>query len=321
MKIRNLKFEIPKTGQLLALAFMLLLVEGLLCVAFGDPAATSRYPVYTTGTSVLSGSGTVLSATGGAVINATTAQSATTSTVSGTASNLSAGAAGPADALTVSGTTLADWASQWGAITWPLVSTDGNLSFGSEAGTQGWIDDNGVGSFQGLASGTSVLGQPSYFVGNNSSNPVLCFVAPNGDYGGSKLIIQSESYGYSEVQMGNPEDNECSWTFLTGVSQFGNPPSFSGEKTSMGLGAYGEFTSMWVFGSDAYGGPYFTCNTHTGAAYVGRGTDTGSGGMLQVNGPYEFNDDSTTPTNTSTPAGWIHFKRVDGSDAWFPYYQ
>ncbi len=206
--------------------------------------------------------------------------------------------------------------------------TSGVVVSGSLQTSSGQFAVDGFGNAYslGLTSGSTMLGDASAFVGAqdvySALNPSTCvFVSSPGDTNSHKLIIQSTSYGFSQVQQGNPLDDECSWTFLTGVSQFGAPPVFTGNKTSMGLGAYGEPTSLFVFGSDLYGGPYLTGNTVTGAVYVGKGDDDGSGGMLQVDGPYEFVDDSSTPANESTPAGWIHFKRSDGSDAWFPYYQ
>ena len=48
-------------------------------------------------------------------------------------------------------------------VTWPLVSTDGNLSFGSTAGTLGYVDDSGNAVFASLT---------SPIVGGTGSTPV-----------------------------------------------------------------------------------------------------------------------------------------------------
>ncbi|HEX4140322.1 MAG TPA: hypothetical protein VHY09_08240 [Candidatus Methylacidiphilales bacterium] len=51
-------------------------------------------------------------------------------------------------------------------------------------------------------------------------------------------------------------------------------------------------------------------------------TGGGAGGttLNMDGGLINFNPDATTPTNTTTPAGWIKIQ-INGSAAWLPYYQ
>jgi hypothetical protein len=55
-----------------------------------------------------------------------------------------------------------------GGVTWPLVSTDGNLSFGSGAGTKAYIDDTGNGSFTQAVFAGSAFNSGSDFSSDGS---------------------------------------------------------------------------------------------------------------------------------------------------------
>lgn len=57
--------------------------------------------------------------------------------------------------LTATSFSTADWQTPTGGgggVTWPLISTDGNLSFGSATGSLAYIDDTGIALFQSFSS-------------------------------------------------------------------------------------------------------------------------------------------------------------------------
>jgi hypothetical protein len=111
-----------------------------------------------------------------------------------------------------------------GSLTWPLVSTDGNLSFGSTDGTAAYIDDAGNSFFAGdlTLAGKAVIGV------NQQLSEINGYVG-----GGSGLYLTStDSRTYFMI---DPPEGGTFADFVIGM----NGTFASGNCNSWGVGFYG----------------------------------------------------------------------------------
>jgi hypothetical protein len=196
------------------------------------------------------------------------------------------------------------------SFNWPYVSPDGNLSFGSTAGSHAYIDDNG--HFYTWALGGITLATwygTATFQQVDTNAPAL-------------YLINSNGAGW--LALGQDGSSSVAPTLFLDASGCGGNMYWLASYSDGSFGINNNSLS-YAKASVLYSNPSGGCDLNDrNAVYAGGGVAVGGDEIAVSNGSgystLSGRDDGTTPTNTSTPVGWTHV-HVNGVDSWIPYYQ